>query len=78
MMKRLCALVGGTGKRHLASFASFAATAVLADCDVDADLHLILKPVLEIELNTAGTRQLLAGQCQLENINCADSKQCVM
>ena len=37
---------GGTGKTSIvASFATLAKSAVLADCDVDAaDLHLILKP----------------------------------
>ena len=37
---------GGTGKTSiLASFASLADRAVLADCDVDAaDLHLVLDP----------------------------------
>ncbi len=40
---------GGTGKTSvLASFASLAENAVLADCDVDAaDLHLILAPQTE-------------------------------
>jgi len=39
---------GGTGKTSLvASFASLAKTAVLADCDVDAaDLHLVLSPTI--------------------------------
>jgi MinD superfamily P-loop ATPase len=40
---------GGTGKTSLvASFASLAKNAVLADCDVDAaDLHLVLAPTVE-------------------------------
>ncbi len=40
---------GGTGKTSItASFASLAASAVLADCDVDAaDLHLVLAPTVQ-------------------------------
>ncbi len=40
---------GGTGKTTFtASFAALAKQAVLADCDVDAaDLHLLLKPVIQ-------------------------------
>ena len=39
---------GGTGKTSIvASFATFAKNAVLADCDVDAaDLHLLLAPMI--------------------------------
>jgi MinD superfamily P-loop ATPase len=42
---------GGTGKTSIvASFAALAHSKVLADCDVDAaDLHLLLKPVVEQE-----------------------------
>jgi MinD superfamily P-loop ATPase len=42
---------GGTGKTSMvASFAALAHSKVLADCDVDAaDLHLLLKPVVEQE-----------------------------
>ena len=42
---------GGTGKTSIvASFAALAHSKVLADCDVDAaDLHLLLKPVVEEE-----------------------------
>ncbi|HUU26278.1 MAG TPA: ATP-binding protein [archaeon] len=50
---------GGTGKTSLvASFASLAARAVLADCDVDAaDLYLILEPkILKREKFSGGSR----------------------
>ena len=42
---------GGTGKTSIvASFAALAKDAVLVDCDVDAaDMHLILKPEIEIK-----------------------------
>jgi MinD superfamily P-loop ATPase len=42
---------GGTGKTSIvASFAALAQSKVLADCDVDAaDLHLLLRPVVEEE-----------------------------
>ena len=47
---------GGTGKTSIvASFASLAAKAVLADCDVDAaDLHLVLEPTIIKRENFSG------------------------
>ena len=47
---------GGTGKTTIvAAFAALAEEAVLADCDVDAaDLHLILNPAIEEELEFEG------------------------
>ena len=47
---------GGTGKTTLvASFAALAERAVLADCDVDAaDLHLLLVPTIEEEMEFRG------------------------
>ncbi len=58
---------GGTGKTSIvASFASLAKQAVLADCDVDAaDLHLILEPsILQRENFSGGSRaRIMAGHC---------------
>ena len=58
---------GGTGKTSVvASFASLAEGAVLADCDVDAaDLHLILQPrTLQRENFTAGSKaRIKPGHC---------------
>lgn len=47
---------GGTGKTSIvASFASLAKNAVLADCDVDAaDLHLLLAPVVKQTADFSG------------------------
>jgi MinD superfamily P-loop ATPase len=65
---------GGTGKTSvLASFAALAATAVLADCDVDAaDLHLVLAPtVRRREIFRSGNEAMIrselcrrCGRCQ--------------
>ncbi|MBN1394646.1 MAG: 4Fe-4S binding protein [Pirellulales bacterium] len=58
---------GGTGKTSiLASFASLAEKAVLADCDVDAaDLHLVLQPRIERREDfTAGCKaRIKPGHC---------------
>ena len=58
---------GGTGKTSvLASFASLAEKAVIADCDVDAaDLHLVLEPrVVKRESFTAGSKaRIKPGHC---------------
>lgn len=58
---------GGTGKTSvLASFASLAKKAVIADCDVDAaDLHLVLEPrVARRESFTAGSKaRIKPGHC---------------
>ncbi len=58
---------GGTGKTSIvASFASLAQQAVLADCDVDAaDLHLILEPSIHRrEKFSGGSRaRIMAGHC---------------
>ena len=58
---------GGTGKTSIvASFASLAQQAVLADCDVDAaDLHLILEPSIQRrEKFSGGSRaRIMAGHC---------------
>ncbi len=58
---------GGTGKTSVvASFASLAKDAVLADCDVDAaDLHLVLQPrILQREDFTAGAKaRVRSGHC---------------
>ena len=58
---------GGTGKTSiLASFASLAKKAVIADCDVDAaDLHLVLEPrVVKRESFTAGSKaRIKPGHC---------------
>ena len=50
---------GGTGKTSIvASFASLAENAVLADCDVDAaDLHLILQPDIKQTHDFSGGKQ---------------------
>ena len=50
---------GGTGKTSImASFASLAGSAVLADCDVDAaDLHLILDPKIVRQESFSGGKQ---------------------
>jgi MinD superfamily P-loop ATPase len=50
---------GGTGKTSIvASFASLAKNAVLADCDVDAaDLHLILQPDVKQTCDFSGGRR---------------------
>ena len=58
---------GGTGKTSIvASFASLAEKAVLADCDVDAaDLHLILEPrILRRKEFSGGSRaRIIAEKC---------------
>jgi MinD superfamily P-loop ATPase len=58
---------GGTGKTSIvASFASLAKKAVLADCDVDAaDLHLVLGPRIERREDfTAGSKaRIKPGHC---------------
>jgi len=58
---------GGTGKTSIvASFASLAKKAVLADCDVDAaDLHLVLQPRIERREDfTAGSKaRIKPGHC---------------
>ncbi len=50
---------GGTGKTSMvASFATLAKDAILADCDVDAaDLHLILEPVIEKREDFSGGKK---------------------
>ncbi len=59
-MKQLCIVSGkgGTGKTSIvASFASLADNAVIADCDVDApDLHLILKPEIKEKMEFKGSK----------------------
>ncbi len=58
---------GGTGKTSVvASFASLAERAVIADCDVDAaDLHLVLQPrIIQREDFTAGAKaRIKPGHC---------------
>jgi len=58
---------GGTGKTSIvASFASLAEKAVLADCDVDAaDLHLVLEPTVRSRQTfTGGSRaRIMPGHC---------------
>lgn len=58
---------GGTGKTSIvASFASLADRAVLADCDVDAaDLHLVLDPtIVKREKFSGGSRaRIKSGHC---------------
>ncbi len=58
---------GGTGKTSLAaSLAALASSAVLVDCDVDAaDLHLVLEPQIEQEVDFSGgnTAVLDAEKC---------------
>lgn len=58
---------GGTGKTSVvASLASLAKNAVIADCDVDAaDLHLVLQPqVVRREDFTAGSKaRIKPGHC---------------
>ncbi len=58
---------GGTGKTSIvASFASLAAKAVLADCDVDAaDLHLVLEPTIrQRHAFSGGSRaRIMPGHC---------------
>ena len=50
---------GGTGKTSItAAFASLAENKVMVDCDVDAaDLHLILKPKIEIKNDFYGGKE---------------------
>ncbi len=50
---------GGTGKTSIvASFASLAKSAVLADCDVDAaDLHLVLQPQVQTKKDFYGGKK---------------------
>jgi MinD superfamily P-loop ATPase len=58
---------GGTGKTSMvASFATLARNAVLADCDVDAaDLHLILEPHIERQDAFSGGKKarIIADNC---------------
>lgn len=58
---------GGTGKTSIvASFATLAENAVLADCDVDAaDLHLVLGPTFTYREDFSGGSQatILSEQC---------------
>ncbi len=58
---------GGTGKTSIvASFATLADNAVLADCDVDAaDLHLVLDPrIVKRETFSGGSRaRIMSEQC---------------
>jgi len=58
---------GGTGKTSIvASFASLAKNAVLADCDVDAaDLHLVLEPDVKQTSDFSGGKQasIIAEKC---------------
>ena len=58
---------GGTGKTSIvASFATLAENAVLADCDVDAaDLHLVLDPmIVRREQFSGGSRaRIMSGHC---------------
>ncbi len=58
---------GGTGKTSVtASFAALAGNAVVADCDVDAaDLHLLLKPEIEVTRDFSGGKKasIITNKC---------------
>jgi MinD superfamily P-loop ATPase len=65
---------GGTGKTSLvASLATLASKAVLADCDVDAaDLHLVLQP------STIYREEFYGGkQARIDTSRCTDCGTCV-
>jgi len=66
---------GGTGKTSIvASFATLAKSAVLADCDVDAaDLHLVLEPRVKHAADFSGGKQasIIAEKC----IGCGKCKE---
>ena len=78
---------GGTGKTSIvASFATLADNAVLADCDVDAaDLHLVLEPrIVRRETFSGGSRARImpkrctacgkcAEVCRFEAVSCGET-----
>ncbi|MBU0639225.1 MAG: ATP-binding protein [Planctomycetes bacterium] len=78
---------GGTGKTSIvASFATLAENAVLADCDVDAaDLHLVLDPtIVKRETFSGGSRARImperctacgkcAEVCRFDAVSCRDA-----
>jgi MinD superfamily P-loop ATPase len=63
---------GGTGKTSItAAFAALAKNAVLADCDVAADLHLILKPKIKKTMKFQGLKI-----ASIDKNLCIDCKKC--